>query len=107
MVDADKVMQIVDMYGTKRQRYKSVEELSELMTLVVQDANEPGKVPVESIIEEIADVYIILKELQLIYLIRDDDIRPWIDHKLNRTIARCKRSEDWEIEAKAVIGHGE
>lgn len=100
VVNTDKAVSIVDMYGVNHQRFKVAEELSELMTLVLQDANMNGKVPTNKIIEEMADVYVVMKQLEVIYQIDDRDIQPVIDYKLDRTIARAKKSEEWE---KAVM----
>lgn len=87
-VPYDKALQIVEHYGKNHQRHKTAEELSELMTLVLQDANENGKVQSFRIIEEIADVYVMLTQLELIYEIDSRDIQPVIDYKLNRTLKR-------------------
>ena len=85
-VDTDKAVEIIDMHGVNHQRVKAAEELSELMTLLLQDANNNGKVPTSRIAEEIADVYVMLKQTELIYLLDDRDIQPIIDYKLDRTL---------------------
>lgn len=85
-VDTDKAIEIIDRHGANHQRFKASEELSELMTLVLQDANNNGKVPISRITEEIADVYVMLKQLELIYLLDDRDIQPIIDYKVDRTL---------------------
>lgn len=86
VIPYDKVLQIVDTYGNNHQRYKAAEELSELMTLVLQDANDNGKVSRGRIIEEMADVYVMLKQLEVIYHLDSRDLEPVIDYKLDRTI---------------------
>ena len=86
IVDLDKALKIIEKHGENHQRYKAAEELSELQTLVLQDANRNGKVPVGRIVEEIADVYVMLKQLMLIYQIDSRDIQPVIDYKLDRTL---------------------
>lgn len=86
IVDLDKALKIIEKYGENHQRYKTVEELSELQTLIVQDANQNGKVAIGRIVEEIADVYVMLKQLMLIYQIDSRDIQPVIDYKLDRTL---------------------
>lgn len=89
-VSCDKALKIIEHYGSNHQRHKAAEELSELQTLILQDANKNGKVAVNSIIEEIADVYVVMKQLELIYSIDDRDIQPVIDWKLDRTISRME-----------------
>ena len=64
IVSTEKAVKIVEHYGELHQMYKAVEELSELQTVIVQEANENGKIPVGKIIEEIADVYVMLAQLE-------------------------------------------
>lgn len=82
----DKKLKIIEHYGENHQRYKAAEELSELQTLILQDANKNGKVPKSRIIEEIADVYVMLSQLKTIYKIDGRDIEPVISYKLDRTL---------------------
>lgn len=86
IVDLDKALKIIEKHGENHQRYKAAEELSELQTLLLQDANKNGKVPVGQIVEEIADVYVMLKQMLLVYELDDRDIQPIIDYKLERTL---------------------
>lgn len=86
IIDLDKALKIIEKHGENHQRYKAVEELSELQTLIVQDANKNGKVPVGRIVEEMADVYVMLKQMQLVYHIDSRDIQPVIDYKLDRAL---------------------
>ena len=84
----DKKLKIIEHYGEDHQRYKAAEELSELQTLILQDANQNGKVPLSRIIEEIADVYVMLKQIELIYKIDSRDIDPLAYYKVERTLKR-------------------
>lgn len=93
IVNTEKAYDIVNTYGKQHQLYKVAEELSELQTLVLQDANENGKVPVSRIAEEIADVYVMLKQLEIINFLDDRDIQPIIDYKLDRTLHRIELEE--------------
>lgn len=99
-VPYDKAIKIVDKYGVTNQKYKAAEELSELMTLVLQDANCKGKVGTEHITEEIADVYVMLKQLEAIYFLDDRDLQQFVDFKMERALKE-NRSVRWEEEAKA------
>lgn len=99
-VDTDKAVKIIDTHGTNHQRFKAAEELSELMTLLLQDANNNGKVPLNRITEEIADVYVMLKQVELIYLLDDRDIQPIIDYKLDRTL---KRDDKWCVGMESEV----
>lgn len=88
-VSTDKAIEIVEHYGAKHQMYKVVEELSELQTLVIQEANDNGKVPVWRIAEEIVDAYVVLKQLEIIKCLDDRDIQPIIDYKIERTLNKA------------------
>ena len=90
VVNHDKTLKIVEHYGSKHQRYKAAEELSELQTLILQDANQNGKVPLSRMIEEIADVYVMLRQIEMIYEIDSRDIEPIIEAKIDRTLNRIK-----------------
>lgn len=81
-------MKIIAHYGEDHQRYKTAEELSELQTLLLQDANKNGVVPIDRIIEEIADVKVMLRQVQLIYKIDSRDIDPVASWKIERTLNR-------------------
>ena len=89
----DKKMKIIEYYGENHQRFKAAEELSELQTLILQDANKNGKVPKSRIIEEIADVYVMLSQLKTIYQIDGRDIEPVIEYKVDRTLKEIEQNE--------------
>lgn len=89
----DKKMKIIEHYGENHQRFKAAEELSELQTLILQDANKNGKVPKSRIIEEIADVYVMLSQLKTIYQIDGRDIEPVIEYKVDRTLKEIEQNE--------------
>lgn len=91
VVSHDKTIKIIEHYGSGYQRYKAAEELSELQTLILQDANKNGKVPINRMIEEIADVYVMLRQLEIIYEIDSRDIEPVIEAKIDRTLNRMER----------------
>lgn len=86
MTKAAKIDKILRHYGGTHQLFKAAEELSELQMLILQDANEIGKVDTESIIEEMADVQIMLTQIALIYHIDPCKIADVIEEKLDRTI---------------------
>lgn len=92
-ISTEKIIDIVERFGSKHQRYKAAEELSELQTLILQDANCNGKVPTGRIIEEVADVYVVLKQIEVIYGIDSRDIQPVIDYKIERTHERLANNE--------------
>lgn len=72
---------IIDYYGRDKQKTKVIEELSELIKAICKN-------DVENIKEEIADVSIMLSQLQIIYGFSDWDIEIIKEKKINRTIER-------------------
>ena len=81
----NRIKQIADHYGTKEQLRQLAEECCELAV----EANHSARKGVTvKIIEEIADVAIMME--QIIYLVGIDrkDIDEVIDYKLNRQIER-------------------
>ena len=102
-IPIEKIKKIIDRYGTQHQLYKAAEELSELQTILLQDANQNGKVPLARIIEEIADVYVMLKQVEVIYYIDSREVEPVIEYKINRTLSADRRSKEWMEEAKKEV----
>lgn len=86
-IGVKEILDIINRYGGQHQLYKAAEELSELQTVVLQDANKEI-ISKASVAEEIADVYITVKQIELIYGLDDRDIQPIIDYKLNRVEER-------------------
>lgn len=91
VVKTELAEKIIGHYGYKHQMVKVAEELAELSTLVLQKVNDSEKVPMTHLIEEIADCYVVLTELEVMHNLDSRDIQPIIDWKLDRTIERMKR----------------
>lgn len=92
-VDIESVKEIIKHYGYRHQMVKACEELSELQTVILQEVNKHDKYPVEdiaSLTEELADCYVVLKQVELINCLDDRDIQPIIDYKLKRTMERIE-----------------
>jgi hypothetical protein len=69
-------------YGVEHQLRKSVEELTEL-SLAIQRVLD-GRANIENVLEEIADVRIMLAQLELVF----GDSRTWMNRKLLRLARR-------------------
>ena len=84
-MEKDKLQMIADHYGIKKQLRQLAEECSEL---AVEANHSARKGTTVKIIEEIADVAIMME--QIIYLAGIDrkDIDEVIDYKLNRQLER-------------------
>ena len=79
--------QIIAHYGYSHQKGKAVEELNELCQALARDIQGQGDRA--NIAEEMADVYIMLGQLQLIYGNRPE-IAAAIRDKLGRTMERVE-----------------
>ena len=87
----DKIQTIADHYGIKKQLRQLAEECSEL---AVEASHSARKGTTVKIIEEIADVQIMIE--QIIYLAKIDlcDIEDCINYKLDRQMKRIKEEKD-------------
>lgn len=97
----DKIIrETVNIYGDK-QYMTAVEEMAELMQSISKylrinysgcdDVSQTQKEAINNITAEMADVYIILEELQVMLGIKNGDIHAVIDKKLNRQFERNRQ----------------
>lgn len=91
MTQMDKIIKILNHYGAEQQKLKAAEELTELQEIILKDVNK-GQPPV-GILGEIADVRIMLTQLEIIYEVDPWDLRDAIDYKLDRTMMRMEGEE--------------
>lgn len=78
-------VKLIEKYKDK-QLIVAIEELSELQKELCKALR--GKPNKEDIIEELADVLIMLDQLKIYFKIEDDEIRDIIDQKIERTKER-------------------
>ena len=92
-MEKDKLQMIADHYGIKKQLRQLAEECSEL---AVEASHSARKGTTVKIIEEMADVEIMIE--QIIYLAKIDkcDIEDCINYKLDRQMKRMKERKDEE-----------
>ena len=90
MIDDERIKTIADHYGIKKQLRQLAEECSEL---AVEASHSARKGTTVKIIEEMADVQIMIE--QIIYLARIDrcDIQECINFKLDRQMKRMEKEE--------------
>jgi len=73
-------------YGGEIQKLVTIEELSELQKAIVKQIRYPGDYKrVIDIAEEMADVWVMLKQLTLIYGV-GDEVERWKQKKLKRLL---------------------
>lgn len=79
----DKLMQIFDHFGATNQAEKLMEEAAELRVEIIED-NYLG------IIEELADVEVLLDQIKVKYEICPEEIESIKKEKIDRTLKRIK-----------------
>lgn len=73
----------INWYGADKQMLIAIEELSELQKAIVKYFRKPTEETRNDISEEIADVYVMLKQLEIMHK-NDTDIQKNIDYKIKR-----------------------
>ena len=72
----------VGIYGKDMQLNVAIEELSELIKEICK--NKRGADNIDNITEELADCYIMMAQLEIIFDIKPISLYSWIDEKLAR-----------------------
>ena len=93
MTDIEKKIiceQLIDKYGSK-QVVVAIEELSELQKELCKSLRD--KTNQANIIEEMADVIIVINQMQMYFKISDEELHQEISYKLNRTKERLLENE--------------
>lgn len=85
---------IVEHYGTDHQQDKAIEECSELIQAICKhkEAQILLQKNLLNIIDEIADVEIMLNQLKIIFDCFGE-VENRIDHKINRQLERIRKGE--------------
>ena len=84
--------QAIDTYGVRAQKLMAIEEMSELTKEICKDFR--GKLDREHLIEEMADVTIMLDQMLLIYKISGEEIISMCERKMNRLKERLEKQND-------------
>lgn len=82
------IQKAIDTYGYDLQKQVAIEEMSELTKEICKDFR--GKANRENIIEEIADVQIMLYQLMAMYNISDTELAITLGLKITRLDERLK-----------------
>ena len=80
------LVKTLEKFGSISELIITVEELSELQKEVTKQLRNEGKM--ENLVEEMADVYIVMEYLKLIFAINDEDIKTEIAFKIDRLMSR-------------------
>ena len=88
---------IISAHGYRGQKEKAVEELCELATELARDLQGDGVR--DAITEEMADVYLMLGQLELMYG-NAEEVRRTVEEKLARTLRRMNAEAEMRTEGK-------
>lgn len=91
MIDKKIIQKIVNTYNPTLQQVIAMEELSELQKEISKCIRDKGNKV--ALIEEMADVLIMIEQLKLIHNITEDDLDKEICIKLARTNERIKQNK--------------
>ena len=92
MIANTRIMEIADHYGIEKQLHQLAEECSEL---AVEASHSARKGVTVKIIEEMADVLIMMEQVIYLANIAIDDIDECISFKIDRQMKRIKE-EEWQ-----------
>lgn len=86
------MIEAIRQNGYKMQTMVAIEEMSELTKELVKFMR--GENNTDAIAEEIADVEIMLRQMKIIYGIKDEDVEKLMVIKLKRLKARMEEKKD-------------
>ena len=97
-----KCRQIAEKYGMRNQEQQAVSELTELQYVLTRRPNQRGAAWAEkhkatwteSLLDEIADVFIMLEQLRTLHGISKDAVNDEINYKLNRQLDRIENEKE-------------
>ncbi len=81
-IDNDKLIRVIKTYGVQAQITVLFEEMAELQKELCKQRRKQGNI--EQITEELADVLIMLKQLQVILNLPDERVQEIINYKMER-----------------------
>lgn len=81
---------IAEYYGKKTQERQTVSELSELMYVLTRRLDQRQPDWANDLVDEIADVTIMLQQMMYLYDISSDEINERINYKLQRQLGRME-----------------
>lgn len=85
-----KCVKIAEHYGLNTQEFQSISELMELGEVLTRRPGQRDNTWKGKLLDEMADVTIMIRQLRLLYDISDYDFSKKIDEKLDRQLERMK-----------------
>lgn len=94
----------IEIYGYDNQVRMLFEEIAELQNAVCKYLRgRCDKKTKNNVIEEIADVFIIIEQFKIMFDLADDSIQEAINFKMNRLSERVEKLEDSNIKQDDLI----
>lgn len=90
-MDENKIEEILRHYTPEQQTVKAIEELAELQTELARILNKQGNE--EALKGELADVYIMILQMMIIYDIDPEELESEMEYKLDRQIQRIRKEK--------------
>ena len=85
---------IIGHYGINNQLKKFNEETYELIEAILTFGQENNHKSLNHVIEEMGDVYVVLKQLQIYYGISENEIEDTMTFKIERQLQRIESEEN-------------
>ena len=92
-MERNELLFIINTYGARAQQDIAIEELAELQKAILKHRRYSSKETEQEIIDEIADVEIMLEQLKIIYSCHSD-VERRVEYKIDREIKRIKKKYD-------------
>ena len=90
-MDENKIEEILRHYTPEQQTVKAIEELAELQTELARILNKQGNE--ETLKGELADAYIMILQMMIIYDIDPEELESEMEYKLDRQIQRIRKEK--------------
>ena len=89
LTNQEKLLYIITTYGAKAQEDIAIEECSELQKAILKNRRNPSEEHRADIIDEIADVAVMIEQLKIIYSC-GKEVADRVDFKIDRQIERIR-----------------
>lgn len=86
------VLKIINHYGLTNQLKKLSEEVYELQEAILLD--EGGEESYNHIVEEMADVYVVMEQLEEYFEVSQDKLIAMESYKIRRTLQRIEKENE-------------
>lgn len=90
---AKKCTQIAEVYGSRAQEQQAVSKLTELQYVLTRRPSQRECGWHDQLIDEIADVLIMIEQLKALHRIADEAVSGMIDYKLQRQLDRISKGD--------------